>query len=37
MAKPTIDILIEKPENMSDEEIINIINKNGYIHMIEQT
>lgn len=37
MAKPTIDIVIEKPDNMTDEEIINTMNKNGYIHMEEQT
>jgi len=36
-AKPTIDILIEKPEIMNDEQIIKIMTGNGYIHMEEQT
>jgi len=36
MAKPTIDILIEKPEKMSDNQIINKMKENGYIHMKEQ-
>lgn len=35
-AKPTIDILIEKPHGMDDEEIINKMAGNGYIHMKEQ-
>jgi len=37
MAKPTIDILLEKPGNMSDEQIIRKMTENGYIHMKEQT
>jgi GrpB-like predicted nucleotidyltransferase (UPF0157 family) len=36
-AKPTIDILLEKPKTMNDDEIIEIMGKNGYIHMLEQT
>jgi GrpB-like predicted nucleotidyltransferase (UPF0157 family) len=35
-AKPTIDILIEKPQNMSDVQIIKVMTENGYIHMKEQ-
>jgi GrpB-like predicted nucleotidyltransferase (UPF0157 family) len=36
VAKPTIDILIEKPKKMSNEQIINKMIENGYIHMKEQ-
>ena len=36
-AKPTIDILLEKPAILTDAEIIEIFTKNGYIHMKEQT
>lgn len=36
-AKPTIDILIEKPDNMNDEQIIKKMADNGYIHMKEQS
>lgn len=36
-AKPTIDILLEKPRDISDEEIIEKMALNGYIHMKEQT
>lgn len=36
-AKPTIDILIEKPGGMADEAIIRKMEGNGYIHMKEQT
>ena len=36
-AKPTIDIVIEKPINMTDSKIIEILSKNGYIHMVEVT
>jgi GrpB-like predicted nucleotidyltransferase (UPF0157 family) len=37
VAKPTIDILIEKPKDMNDDEIIKTMEINGYIHMEEQT
>ena len=36
-AKPTIDILIEKPESITSKEIITKFEKNSYIHMKEQT
>ena len=36
-AKPTIDILIEKPDNINDDQIIRTMTGNEYIHMIEQT
>lgn len=36
-AKPTIDILLEKPAILTDPEIIEIFTKSGYIHMKEQT
>lgn len=35
-AKPTIDILIEKPCDITDTQIITIMTQNGYIHMKEQ-
>ncbi len=35
-AKPTIDVLIEKPSNLNDEQIIGIMVDTGYIHMVEQ-
>lgn len=35
-AKPTIDILMEKPHSISDNEIIDTFTNNGYIHMKEQ-
>jgi GrpB-like predicted nucleotidyltransferase (UPF0157 family) len=36
LAKPTIDILVEKPNGMSDDKIIRKMTDNGYIHMTEQ-
>ncbi|MCT4639364.1 MAG: GrpB family protein [Bacteroidales bacterium] len=36
-AKPTIDILLEKPDGVSDKGIIDIFESYGYIHMKEQT
>lgn len=36
-AKPTIDILIEKPKNTADNLLIKKMADNGYIHMKEQT
>jgi len=35
-AKPTIDILMQKPEDLSDEQIIQRMEDNGYVHMKEQ-
>jgi GrpB-like predicted nucleotidyltransferase (UPF0157 family) len=37
LAKPTIDILLEKPRYLNDEEIIKVMIANGYIYMQEQT
>jgi GrpB-like predicted nucleotidyltransferase (UPF0157 family) len=36
-AKPTIDILIEKPTSVPDNILIETFDTNGYIHMQEQT
>lgn len=36
-SKPTIDILAEKPETLSDEDIVAVLSRNGYIPMEEQT
>lgn len=36
LSKPTIDILVEKPNGMSDDHIIRKMTDNGYIHMTEQ-
>lgn len=36
-AKPTIDILMEKPAAMNDEKIVEKMVEKGYIHMVEQT
>jgi GrpB-like predicted nucleotidyltransferase (UPF0157 family) len=36
-AKPTIDILMQKPPKRSDERIITVMTEHGYIHMKEQT
>lgn len=38
-AKPTIDILIEKPNSldMTNEQIIKIMTENNYLYMTEQT
>ncbi len=36
-AKPTIDILMQKPESISDKILISTFVDNGYIHMQEQT
>jgi GrpB-like predicted nucleotidyltransferase (UPF0157 family) len=36
-AKLTIDILMEKPSDMSDEVIIERMEENEYLHMKEQT
>ncbi len=36
-AKPVIDILLEKPASMSDEQVIQKMTVHGYIHMEEQT
>lgn len=36
-SKPTIDILMQKPESISDKILINTFVDNGYIHMKEQT
>ena len=35
-AKPTIDILVEKPASLSDSQIIAAFERAGYIHMKEQ-
>jgi len=35
-AKPTIDILLETPKNLTRSQIINMMEQNGYIHMKEQ-
>ncbi len=36
-AKPTIDILMEKPRQIPDEHIISTMVQHGYLHMREQT
>ncbi|MDC7223469.1 MAG: GrpB family protein [Spirochaetales bacterium] len=36
-SKPTIDILCEKPEDLTNSEIIDIFSGNGYLHMEEQS
>jgi GrpB-like predicted nucleotidyltransferase (UPF0157 family) len=36
-AKPTIDVLMQKPPERSDERIITVMTEHGYFHMKEQT
>ena len=35
-AKPTIDLLVQKPENIPEKDIISLFTKSGYIHMTDQ-